>query len=101
MTAVREFPPIFILCSAFHDKPFHPGNAFVFPTMHRNQAAVSSTKKSCAEAAKLATEESDERWRAVLWEHLNKASEESVIAAAKSSKEHDAVLEETQQAFRM
>lgn len=62
---------------------------------------MSTTNEACAEATKQATEESDERWRAVLREHLDKASEQSAIAAAEASREHDAVLEETQQAFRM
>lgn len=60
-----------------------------------------STKNACAEEFKTTKEESDERWRVVLREHLDKAGEEAVIAAAASSKEHDAVLEETQQAFRL
>lgn len=65
------------------------------------QAAVSSTKEACEEANARAKEKSDEKWRGVLREHLNKAAEEAAAVAAAVSEEHDAVLEETQQAFRM
>lgn len=65
------------------------------------QAAVSSTKEECEEANTRAKEKSDEKWRRVLREHLDKAAEEAAVVAAAVSKEHDAVLEETQQAFRM
>lgn len=64
------------------------------------KAAVSSTKKACAEAELNATEASDERWRVVLREHLDKAAEEAAVAATAASREHDALLEETQEAFR-
>lgn len=37
----------------------------------------------------------------MLREHLDKAADEAGAVAAAVSKEHDAVLEETQQAFRM
>ncbi|CAM9333908.1 unnamed protein product [Sphacelaria rigidula] len=67
----------------------------------RVQAAVTSTKAACTEEAKQAAEESDERWRAVLRENLDKAKEASAVEVETVTKEHDAVLEETQHAFRM
>ena len=59
-----------------------------------------STKEGCAEAGKKATEEADEKWRAILHEHLKKAAEEAAAAAAVASREHDALVKETQEAFR-
>lgn len=72
-----------------------------FRHQRTTQAAVSSTKEACEEANARAKEKSDEKWRRVLREHLAKAAEEAAAVAAAVSKEHDAVLEETQQAFRM
>lgn len=72
-----------------------------FKTKRQRKAAVSSTKEACEEASARAKEKSDEKWRGVLREHLDKAAEEAVAVAAAVGKEHDAVLEETQQAFRM
>lgn len=46
-------------------------------------------------------EKADDRWRIVLREHLDKARDEASEAAAAASSEHDALLDETQQAFRM
>lgn len=66
----------------------------------RNKAAISNTKEACEEASARAKEESDEKWRMVLREHLEKAKEEATAMAAAASREHDALLEETQQAFR-
>lgn len=65
------------------------------------KAAIVSTEKACAEASKGAKEGSDEKWRVVLREHLHKAGEEAAAAAAAASLEHESLLEETQQAFRM
>ena len=65
------------------------------------KAAIVGTEEACAEASKTAKEESDERWRAVLRKHLQNAGEEAAAAAAAASLEHDSLLEETQQAFRM
>lgn len=58
-------------------------------------------KEACEDANKSAMEEADDRWRVVLCEHLDKAREEASEAAAAASREHDALLDETQQAFRM
>lgn len=74
---------------------------FVSIEISPTKAAVSSTKEACEEANKRAKEKSDEKWREVLREHLNKAGEEAAVVAAVASREHDALLEETQEAFRM
>ncbi|CAM9090655.1 unnamed protein product [Hapterophycus canaliculatus] len=66
----------------------------------RVEAAISSTKEACEQASARAKEESDEKWRLVLREHLKKAEEEATAVLASASIEHDALLEETQQAFR-
>lgn len=58
-------------------------------------------KEACEDAKKSVMEEADERWRIVLREHLDKARGEASEAAAAASREHDALLNETQQAFRM
>lgn len=64
------------------------------------QAAICSTQKACQDAKKVASEEADERWRDVLRQHLDQAREEAAAAAGIASREHDALLEETQHAFR-
>ncbi|CAM9178368.1 unnamed protein product [Scytosiphon promiscuus] len=66
----------------------------------RVEAAISSTKEACEEASATAKEQSDEKWRVVLREHLQKAEEAAMAVAAAASRDHDALLEETQQAFR-
>lgn len=65
------------------------------------KAAVSSAKEAFEEANAREKEKSDENWRRVLREHLDKAAEEAAVVAAAASREHDALLEEMQEAFRM
>lgn len=74
---------------------------FLFNRNSSMKAAISSTREACEEANARAKEKSDEKWRRVLREHLDKAAEEAAAMAARASKEHDALLEETQEAFRM
>ena len=59
-----------------------------------------STKEACAEAGKIAAEEADERWKNILREQLDKTANEAAAAAVAANREHDAFVEETQEAFR-
>lgn len=62
--------------------------------------AIASTKEECAEASKRDAEEADKEWRRILRERLKKAADEAAAATAAASREHDALVEETQVAFR-
>lgn len=62
--------------------------------------AIANTREECTEASKRDAEEADKRWRMTLSEQIEKAFVEAAAAMAAASREHDALVEETQEAFR-